>query len=93
MASNRILDIQNLSIDFKTYDGLSTVVQNVDLHINKGEIIGLAGESGCGKTVTAKTILGTLPRPPGNISSGSIMFNNEDLLQKTEAGFRDPPAF
>ena len=83
MASNRILDIQNLSIDFKTYDGLSTVVQNVDLHINKGEIIGLAGESGCGKTVTAKTILGTLPRPPGNISSGSIMFNNEDLLQKT----------
>lgn len=76
-----LLEIQNLSVSFDTYAGEVKAVQNVSFSVNPGEAIGIVGESGCGKSVTAHSIMGLLPIPPGRIVSGKILFNHTDLLQ------------
>lgn len=83
-----ILEIQDLSIQFRTRRGMVKVVRGVDLWVEKGELLGLAGESGCGKTTTALSIPRLLP---GNaeITAGAIRFHGEDLVQKTEEELQD----
>jgi oligopeptide/dipeptide ABC transporter ATP-binding protein len=75
-----LLNIKDLSVSFKTDEGIVRAVDEVSLAINRGEVLGLVGESGCGKTVTSMSILRLIPSPPGNIDSGEINFDNKDLL-------------
>jgi oligopeptide/dipeptide ABC transporter ATP-binding protein len=75
-----LLSIENLSVEFSNYQGTSHVLNHVSLSVTRGEILGLVGESGCGKSVTARCILRLIPEPPGKITSGSIRFGGEDLL-------------
>jgi ABC-type dipeptide/oligopeptide/nickel transport system ATPase component len=59
-----ILSVDDLSVEFETYEGRHRVLNGVDLTVEEGETVALIGETGCGKSVTAKSIMGTLPRPP-----------------------------
>ncbi len=74
-----LLDIKNLTTHFFTRAGVIKAVDNLSLGLGKGRVLGLVGESGCGKTVTALSILNLVP-PPGRIVSGSIYFEGRDLL-------------
>ncbi len=76
-----ILTIENLKTHFHSYRGLVKAVDGISLHINEREIIGLVGESGCGKSVSMLSILQLIPTPPGEIVSGRVMFSGQDLLQ------------
>lgn len=77
----KILDVKDMEVNFKTYGGQVNAVRGVSFHLNEGECIAIVGESGCGKSVTSKAIMGLIPSPPGEISNGSIMFNGTDLLK------------
>ncbi len=76
-----LLSVSNLTVVFDTDDGQLTAVDDVGFRINKGEIVGVVGESGCGKSVTAMSILRLIPSPPGKIVSGVAQFEGEDLLK------------
>jgi len=76
-----ILSIQSLSAHFFTEDGLVKAVENVGFDIPGGRTLALVGESGCGKSVTALSILRLLPQPPGKIVGGRILFKDKDLLK------------
>ena len=77
---SRLLDIKNLSIGFTAYGQTRQVLHNVNMHLEEGERVSLIGQSGSGKTVTMRTIIGTLPMPPGRLESGSIHYNGISLL-------------
>jgi len=79
-----ILDVQDLITYFYTEEGMVRAVEGVSFKIFKGETLGLVGETGCGKSVTALSIL-QLVRPPGKIENGKVIFNGEDLLKKTKS--------
>ena len=79
-AEQPLLAINNLSLAFDTYQGRAWVLDNVSLFVRPGEVLGLVGETGCGKSVCAKTILRLLPEPPARVLGGSISFHDEDLL-------------
>jgi len=72
---NAVISIRSLTVRFHTYDGVVTAVKDVNLDINEGETYGIVGETGCGKTITAMSILRLIP-PPGQIESGSIEFRS-----------------
>ncbi len=76
-----LLDIQNLSVVFDTDEGTLTAAENISFSIGRGEVVGLVGESGCGKSVTALSLLRLIPMPPGRILSGSVLFEGHDLLR------------
>lgn len=76
-----VLGIAKLKIHFDTIDGTAEVLDDVCLSVNEAEVVGLVGETGCGKSVTAKTILGSLPMPPGKVLDGKILFFGDDLLR------------
>src|SRR5579864_4127115 len=76
-----LLEIDGLKVGFDTEAGLLRAVDGVSFSIKKGETLGLVGESGCGKSVTATSILRLVPSPPGRILGGEIRFNGTDLLQ------------
>ncbi len=85
---NPLLQIQNLSVSFRTDEGLIRATDQVSFSINRGEVFGLVGESGSGKTVTAMSILRLIPSPPGKIDSGTILFEGRDLLRMPIAELR-----
>jgi peptide/nickel transport system ATP-binding protein len=76
----RLLEIRGLKTHFKTDDGVVRAVDGVDLTIDRGETLGVVGESGCGKTVTAMTVLKLIQIPPGRIVEGSILWQGRDLV-------------
>jgi peptide/nickel transport system ATP-binding protein len=76
-----LLEIKNLSTHFNTEHGVIKAVDGVNLAIDEGDTLGVVGESGCGKTVLALSIMRLIPSPPGKIVSGSILFNGADLLK------------
>jgi len=78
-----LLNISDLSVKFRVRNGYIYAVDNISLHVGAGEALGLAGESGCGKTTTALAIPRLLP-PNASITSGQVLLGGEDLLQKTE---------
>jgi len=80
----KLLDINDLNIVFKTYAGEINAVRGVSFHVNKGELLGVVGESGCGKSVTSSAIMRILPTPPTIYKSGSINFDGKDLLTLSE---------
>lgn len=85
---DKILDIENLSINYETDGGIVHAVNNLNLSLEKGKTLGIVGETGAGKTTTAKAILRILPKPQGKIVSGEIMFQGENLLEKEEHDMR-----
>jgi oligopeptide/dipeptide ABC transporter ATP-binding protein len=76
-----LLSIRNLSVRFFTYQGVVRALEGIDLTIRRGEILGLVGETGCGKSVLARSILRLIPDPPGRITQGEIRFKGEDILR------------
>ena len=80
MSTTPIVDVSDLSVHFSTYEGRHRVLDGVNLSIEEGETVALVGETGCGKSVTAKTIMGTLRRPPAEVVDGSVNFRGEDVL-------------
>lgn len=78
-VTSTLLEVDNLSISFDTDEGVLEAIDNISFSIQVGETVGLVGESGCGKSVTAHAIMRLLPQPMGHISEGSIKFNGIDL--------------
>ncbi len=85
--SEKILEVKDLQVNFRTYAGISHAVRGVDFYLNRGETLAIVGESGCGKTVTSKAIMGLLPESNTDIKKdggSAILFNGENLLDYTE---------
>lgn len=82
-----LLAINNLQIHFQTERGVNRAVDGLSLHVNAGETVAIVGESGCGKSVTAMSILQLVAQPPGRVA-GSITFNGEELLTKSDREMR-----
>jgi oligopeptide/dipeptide ABC transporter ATP-binding protein len=76
-----LLEIKDLTVEFKTDAGLVRAVDQVSFSIDRGESVGVVGESGCGKSVTALSIMRLLPKPAGNIAAGQILFDGHDLVK------------
>jgi len=85
VGNHVILDVQDLTTYFYTEEGIVKAVEGVSFQINQGETLGLVGETGCGKSVTALSIL-QLVRPPGVIERGKVIFRGEELLEKSMSG-------
>ena len=74
-----LLEVKNLETHFFTQDGVVKAVNNVSFHVDKGETLGIVGESGSGKSVTSLALMGLIPLPPGQITSGEARFQSEAL--------------
>ncbi|MCZ0756574.1 ABC transporter ATP-binding protein [Anoxybacillus sp. J5B_2022] len=84
MSKQRVLEVKGLKTSFFTDDGEVPAVDDIDFYINEGEILGIVGESGCGKSVTSLSIMGLLPKGIGKIVGGDILFKGENLVHATE---------
>jgi oligopeptide/dipeptide ABC transporter ATP-binding protein len=84
-ADRDLLKVNGLTLDYATIDQRVRVLENVSLHVKKGEILGVVGESGSGKTTLGLSIIGLLDSPPADIISGSITFEGKDLLKMDHA--------
>jgi peptide/nickel transport system ATP-binding protein len=103
-GDRRLLDIRDLSVGFSVYGGELKVLNGVNFEVREGEKVGLVGETGCGKTTTAKSIAHILPAPPAKTTGGQVLFDDQDVLEmdKKEVGrlhakgismiFQDPTA-
>ena len=87
--NNILLSIENLKVYFRSDDELARAVDGVSMDIRREETVCLVGESGCGKTVTALSVLGLIPKPPGEMAGGRIVFNGQNLLDYTEAQLQE----
>lgn len=83
-----ILEVENLSYSFRTYGGVVRAVRDVSFTLRRGEILGIVGESGCGKSVTAQCILKLNPEPPGFFEGGSIRYKGEEIIAKSNRQMR-----
>lgn len=85
---DKILEVKDLSYSFKTYGGVVKAVRRVSFDVNQGEIIGIVGESGCGKSVTAQCLIKLNPEPPGFFESGTIKYKDREITKLTEKELR-----
>lgn len=83
MERNKILEVKDLHISFDTYAGEVQAVRGVSFDLYKAEAIAIVGESGCGKSVTVKSIMKLIPTPPGRLKKGKIIFNGKDITNYT----------
>jgi peptide/nickel transport system ATP-binding protein/oligopeptide transport system ATP-binding protein len=83
-----LLDVRDLKVYFHTEDGMVPAVDGVSFGLGRGKTLGIVGESGCGKSVTSLAVIRLIPQPAGRIVGGSILFDGENLLTKTEAEMR-----
>ena len=85
----KLLEIENLHTQFFTSAGVVRAVDGISYDVNEGETIAVVGKSGCGKSVSALSILRLIPDPPGRITEGSIRFQGRDLLKLSDEEIRD----
>ena len=78
--ADKILEVEDLSVEFATYGGTVKAVRGVSFDVNRGETLAIVGESGCGKSVTVQAIMGIIPMPPGKITGGTAKLNGENIL-------------
>lgn len=83
-----LLEVKDLKVSFTTYAGRVQAVRGVNFSLAKGEILAVVGESGCGKSVTAKSIIGLNPTPPSHVDGGQILLNGQDLVTLKEKEMR-----
>jgi len=86
--AEQILRVEDLTVSFTTETGRVRVVENVSFTVERGRTVGLVGESGCGKSVTAMSIMRLLPSPPSHVEGGRVFFNGTDLLSLSDAEMR-----
>jgi len=84
-----LLEVRGLRTTFKSERGEVRAVDGVDFRLERGRTLGIVGESGCGKSVTALSIMGLVPQPPGRIAGGEVLFEGEDLLKCAPQRMRD----
>jgi len=84
-----ILVVDDVQVEFKTRAGVARVLDGVSFSIEKGRTLGIVGESGCGKSMTALSIMGLIPSPPGQVVGGSIRLNGENLFEAKERRMRE----
>lgn len=82
--NNALLEVKDLKVHFKSYEGTAQVINGVNLQVKKGEVISLVGESGCGKSVTVRSMLGLVPTPPAQYVNGDITFEGKSILNLNE---------
>ena len=80
----KVLEVKDLAVSFKTFFGEVEAVRKISFDVGKKETVAIVGESGCGKSVTANSIMQLLPMPPAFYKGGQILFNGEDIVTKTE---------
>ena len=88
MSTAALLSVEDLSVEFRTRRGTARVLDRVGLAIERGQTLGVVGESGCGKSVTALAILRLIASPPGRITGGRVVFDGRDLLTLSEDEMR-----
>jgi oligopeptide/dipeptide ABC transporter ATP-binding protein len=88
-ATKSLLEVRDLRTHFASERGAVRAVDGVDLSLERGRTLGIVGESGCGKSVTALSIMGLVPQPPGRIAGGEVRFEGEDLLRLPARRMRD----
>ncbi|MDW7738631.1 MAG: ABC transporter ATP-binding protein [Bacillota bacterium] len=88
MAVGKLLEVDNLHVQFKTYAGVVEAVRGVSFELDTGEVLAIVGESGCGKSVTAQSIMRLIPEPPGKITNGKVMFDGREILDLSERQMR-----
>ena len=84
-----LLSVRDLRLEFDTFDGVYRAIDGVSFDLAAGESLGIVGETGCGKSVTAKSILGLVPAPPARIVSGRILYGGQDLIAAGESRLRE----
>ncbi|MGE0313323.1 MAG: ABC transporter ATP-binding protein [Lautropia sp.] len=84
-----LLDVRDLCVEFQTRKGVARVLESVGFTLRRGETLGLVGESGCGKSMTALALMRLIPNPPGRIVAGQVLHEGRDLLAIDEAAMRD----
>lgn len=82
--AEHLLQVRDLAVCFDTYAGEVQAVRGVDFHLDRGEILTIVGESGCGKSVTLQALMRLNPEPPARIKSGTILYDGQDLTKKSE---------
>jgi oligopeptide/dipeptide ABC transporter ATP-binding protein len=87
-AGERLLEVRGLKTHFDTRQGVVKAVDGADFHVDRGEVLGLVGESGCGKSVTSLSIMGLVPKP-GNVVAGEILFAGKDIAEMKAAEVRE----
>lgn len=80
----RLLEVKDLAISFKTHGGEVQAIRGVSFHVDKGETLAIVGESGSGKSVTSQAVMKLVPTPPGEYKRGQILFDGQDLIGKSE---------
>lgn len=89
MSMTNLLEVKNLSVAFETERGLSTAVDDISFTIPRGACVGIVGESGCGKSVTAMSLVRLLPQPTGRITGGEILFDGDDVVKMPQSRLRE----
>ena len=84
ISNKKLVEIKNLIVHYETDDGVVEAVNNVSFDIEKGEVLGLVGETGAGKTTIALSIMNLLPKPPAHVISGEIYLEGQDLMKKSK---------
>jgi peptide/nickel transport system ATP-binding protein len=84
-----LLEVSRLGVEFQTRGGVARVLDDVAFTVHRGETLGLVGESGCGKSMTALAMMRLIPTPPGRITSGSVLLEGQDLLGFSEGRMRE----
>lgn len=83
-----LLNVEGLETHFRTRDGIVHAVNGVSIRLKEGETLGIVGESGCGKSVTVMSMLGLIPKPPGEVVAGEAIYQNKDLLKMSNEEIR-----